>query len=274
MTKSFFRRLCWFGISLLVCGTVVVLPVGVSVAATKTPSDKEIDRAIKNQHNAAIIDRFLKFEMAEVDQYATKPLLQRHPTLIFFIKQNERGILKSLFFLEQQVHRLQDAQRNINRLPYSIAFSSSEKTKILGLRPTADRIISYGIPLIKRDFYRVLVAAREEADKRGKHPIELMASEEFRNAVYRRAEPDAAKLDAEMGELSEGELFCMQLGWVLETVTVTRLWLVFNDNKLPAQNDFMEYRKKRSEYWKKRLTRIYSGKTLPEAGSPSKSSGK
>lgn len=220
-------------------------------------SDAEIAREVGKENNKAIIEEFLKYELREVNEYATKPLLKSHPSLEFFIKQAERGPFKSLLFLEEQVHRLQDAQKNINSLPYSLAFSSGEKKKILGLRPTADRIISYGIPLMKRDFYRVVQAAKEVADKRRKHPIELMPDPKFRDEIYRKCESTAAGLDSAMGELSEGELICMRLGWTLEEVTLTRLWLVVNDNWLPKKDDYMVFRKKRSEYFQQRLKRIY-----------------
>ncbi len=49
----------------------------------------------------------------------------------------------------------------------------------------------------------------------------------------------------------------MRLGFVLEQVTVTNLWLLVNDNKLPIEADYMVFRKKRSEYFEKRLKRIY-----------------
>jgi hypothetical protein len=49
----------------------------------------------------------------------------------------------------------------------------------------------------------------------------------------------------------------MRLGWTLEEVNLTRLWLTFNDNRLPEKNDYMAFRKKRSEYFQKRLKRIY-----------------
>ncbi|MCA1961841.1 MAG: hypothetical protein LDL33_13735 [Desulfomonile sp.] len=238
----------------LLCGMLLVLPLA---AWAKRPPDAEVDRAIREPNNQAIISEFLKYELAEVDKDVTRPLLKSYPSLVFFLKQNERGVLKSLFFLEEQVHKLRDAQRNIDNFPYVIAFSSEEKKKILDLKPTADKIVSYGIPLIKWDFYRVVLAARELADEKRKHPVELMPSVEFRNAVYRKCDPDPKGLDRDMGELSEGELICMRLGWVLEQVTVTKLWLVINDNTLPRPDDYMAYRKKRSEYWKKRLAAIY-----------------
>lgn len=244
------------------CGVLLVWPL---CAWAKRPPDAEVDRAIREANNQAIVSEFLKYELAQVDREVTRPLLQSHPSLIFFLKQNERGVLKSLFFLEEQVHKLQDVQRNIDRLPYSIAFSSEEKKKILGLRASADKIVSYGIPLIKWDFYRVVLAAKELADEQRKHPIELLPKVEFRNAVYRKCDADPKSLDRDMGELSEGELICMRLGWVLEQVTVTKLWLVINDNSLPRPEDYMAYRKKRSEYWKKRLAAIYAGNVPAKA---------
>ncbi|MBI5252374.1 MAG: hypothetical protein HY912_23005 [Desulfomonile tiedjei] len=231
-------------------------------------SDQQIAADILKENNKVIIDEFLKYELREVNEYATKPLLKAHPSLVFFQKQAERSPLSSLLFLEQQVHKLRDAQKNIDSLPYSIAFSSGEKKKVLGLKPSADKIVSYGIPLMKRDFHRVLTASKELADKKKKHPMELIPDPNFRDAIYRRAEITAQDLDTEMGKLSEGELICMRLGWVLEEVTVTRLWLVFNDNKLPDKDDYMAYRQKRSEYFQKRLKRIYgenaSDKSIPK----------
>ena len=236
------------------CAIVLFFPLIVSAAQL---SDAQIAREVGKKNNQAIIEAFLVQELREVNRYATRPLLPRHPSLIFFINQAERGPLKNLFFLEKQVHQLRKAQRNINSLPYSLVFSASEKKKILSLKGPADRIVFRGIPLLKRDFYRVVVAARQLADKRRKHPIELMPNQAFRDAIYRTAEPDPQRLDAAMGELSEGELVTMRLGWVLEKVTVTRLWLVFNDNKLPTEADYMVFRKKRSEYWSKRMARIF-----------------
>jgi hypothetical protein len=247
----------------------VLLP---AVSDAKTPSDAEIDKQIKDPDNSAIIETFLKYELNEVNENATKPMLKQHPSLVFFVNQAERGPLKNLFFLERWVHELRKAQRNIDSLPYSIAFSSEERKRILSLKPTADRIVSYGIPLMKRDFYRVLTSAKELAEKKKKPAVELLPGQVFRDEVYRHAEPVAERLDKEMGELSEGELVCMQLGWVLEQVTLTKLWLVFNDNKLPRRDDYMAFRKKRSEYWQKRLSRIHkqdavrAGTSGPKAG--------
>lgn len=235
---------------------VAFLASGVCAAA-KELSDQQIAGEVQKENNKAIIDEFLKYELREVNEYATKPLLKAHPSLIFYMKQAERSPLGSLLFLEEQVHKLRDAQKNIDSLPYSIAFSSAEKKKILGLKPSADKIVSYGIPLMKRDFFRVLTAAKELADKKRKHPMELIPDPKFRDAIYRQAESTAEALDTEMGKLSEGDLICMRLGWVLEEVTVTRLWLVFNDNKLPDKDDYMLFRQKRSEYFQKRLKRIY-----------------
>jgi hypothetical protein len=220
-------------------------------------SDATIAGEIVKENNKAIIEAFLKYELTEVNQQVTQKLIEQRPSLIFFIKQAQRGPLNSLLFLEEQVHKLQDAQRDIDSFPYSIAFSSGEKKKILGLRPTADKIISYGIPLMKRDFYRVIVAAKHLADLKKKHPVELMPDPAFRDAIYRYCEPTARDLDNAIGKLSEGELICMRLGFVLEQVTVTNIWLRVNDNKLPNESDYMVFRKKRSEYFEKRLKRIY-----------------
>ncbi|MFH1113096.1 MAG: hypothetical protein V1792_04175 [Pseudomonadota bacterium] len=220
-------------------------------------SAEETTREIKKESNRVIIEAFLKYELSEVNKYVTQPLLNKHPSLVFFINQVERGPLDSLFFLEEWVHKLQDAQRKIDSLPYSITFSAEEKKKILGLRKVTDKIISYGIPLMKRDFYRVIVAARKLADEKRKHPVELIPNIEFRNAIYRHVESTANALDDEMGKLSEGELICIRLGWVLDQVTITRLWLLVNDNRLPKPQDYMVYRKQRSVYFSKRLKEIY-----------------
>lgn len=227
------------------------------LAVCDEPSDAVVAKEIVRDGNREIIEAFLKYELEEVNRNVTDKLIDRHPSLVFFIKQADRGPLKNLLFLEEQVHKLQDAQKNIDSFPYSIAFSSSEKKKILGLRPAADKIISYGIPLMKRDFYRVIQAAKHVADQKRKHPVELMRDPSFRDAVYRQCEPTAKGLDEAIGELSEGELICMRLGFVLEQVTVTNLWLMVNDNKLPAESDYMVFRKKRSENFEKRLKRIY-----------------
>ncbi len=221
------------------------------------PSDSVIALEIVKDNNKAIIEAFLRYELNEVNKNVTQKLLGQYPSLVFFVKQAERGPLNNLLFLEEQVHKLQDAQRNINSFPYSIAFSSAEKKKILALRPSADKIISYGLPLMKRDFYRVIEAAKHLADRKKKHPIELMRESSFRDAIYRYCEPTARDLDTAIGKLSEGELICMRLGFVLEQVTVTNLWLLVNDNKLPSETDYMVFRKKRSEYFENRLKRIY-----------------
>lgn len=253
-----------------ILGLLMLFPLCVYA---KQLSDAEVAKEIGKDSNKAIIEEFLKYELREVNEYATKPLLKAHPSLEFFIKQAERGPFKSLLFLEEQVHRLQDAQKNINSFPYSISFSASEKQKILGLRATADKIVSYGIPLMKRDFYRVVEAAKQLADKRRKHPMELMPDPKFRDEIYRTCEPTAEGLDRAMGELSEGELICMRLGWTLEEVTLTRLWLVINDNWLPKKDDYMVFRKKRSEYFQKRLKRIY-GNSPNEKNPSGKKTGK
>lgn len=245
------------GYVLTLAALLGMIAFSTAVAAPKTPSDSKISREIMKTQNREIIEAFLRYELQEVNKHVTNRLLGAHPSLEFFIKQAERRPLESLIFLEEQVYRLRDAQKNIDSLPYSIAFSSSEKKKILSLKPTADRIVSYGIPLMKRDFYIVLQAINKLAAERRKHPMELLPDPAFRDAVYRQCTSEPQKLDNEMGEISYGEHICIALGWVLEQVTVTRLWLVFNDNKLPRPKDYRLFRKKRSEYWKKRLTRIY-----------------
>jgi hypothetical protein len=225
--------------------------------AAKELSNAQISVEIKKEANRAIIEAFLKAELSEVNKYVTRPLLSQHPSLIFFINQVDKGPLNSLFFLEEWVHKLQDAQNNIDSFPYLITFSAGEKTKILGLVPVTKRIISYGIPLMKRDFYKVVVTARELSAKKSRQPVELIRDVEFRNAIYRHASSSAQELNTEMGKLSEGELICMRLGWVLQQVTVTRVWLQVTGNDLPEPNDYMVYRKKRSEYWDRRLKQIY-----------------
>lgn len=241
----------------LLCVVMLVIPAGVQ---GKKLSDEEVSQELFKDTNKTLVEEFLKHELREVNSRVTQPMLNSYPSLIFFIKQVDRGPLKSLFFLEEWVHRLKDAQENIDSFPYSPIFSSEEKKKILGLRKTTKEIISYGIPIIKRDFLRVATAAKELANKRRKHPMELIPDPAFRDEIYRNCEPTAAGLDKEMGELSEGELICMRLGWVLEQVTVTSVWLSVTDNTLPKESDYMVFRKKRSEYFKKKLKRIYGEK--------------
>jgi hypothetical protein len=159
-----------------VCFTILCAGYGAAM------DDATIAREIAKEQNRPIVEEFLKAELREVNHYVTKPLLAKHPSLQFFIKQVDRGPLKSLLFLEEQVHKLRDAQANIDKLPYSIAFFGDEKKKILDLRPSADRIVSYGIPLMKRDFHKILLAARTVADKKNKHPVELMSDSSFRDA--------------------------------------------------------------------------------------------
>lgn len=242
---------------------MVVLVLQSVFGEARELSDAQISAEIKKEANRAIIEEFLKAELTEVNLHVTRHLLNSHPSLIFFTKQVEKGPLNSLFFLEEWVHKLRDAQENIESFPYVITFSSAEKKKVLDLVPVTKRIISYGIPLMKRDFYRIVVAARELAAKRKQGPVALMRDVQFRNAIYRHAGENAEKLDSEMGKLSEGELICMRLGWVLEQVTVTRLWLQVTGNDLPRQEDYLVYRKKRSEYWDRRLKEIFPDQRPP-----------
>ena len=265
----FFRRI-FLGTILILC--LSTLPSGIHVLAAQM-TDQQIAAEIGKENNKVIIDEFLKHELREVNEHA-KALMRAHPSLVFYQKQADRSPFGSLLFLEEQVHKLREAQRNIDSLPYSIAFSSEEKKKVLGLKASADKIVSYGIPLLKRDLLRVLTAAKELADKKKKHPMELMPDPNFRNAIYRQVEPTAQQLDTEMGKLSEGDLICMQLGWVLEQVTVTRLWLVFNDNKLPDKDDYMAYRQKRSEWFQKRLKTIYGEASPDKSNNPKKKAAK
>lgn len=249
----------WLLTHLLVGMVMVAL---IFPANTSAVTDKQIAEEIVKENNLSIIEEFIKQELYEVNDYAAKPLLKQHPSLTFFIKQANGNPLRSLFFLESQLPRLLDAQKNINSFPYSITFSEAEKQKIMSLKPVAERTMSYGIPLMKRYFYRLLQAARIVAEKRGKHPMELMADPGYRDAVYRQAAPTAQELDRIMGEIAEGEQATMALGWTLEGVTVTRWWLTITENKLPTPQDFAAFRKKRSEYFQKRLKRIYGTNSL------------
>lgn len=253
----------WYGCILVLWGVMLVIPVS---SWGKRLSDAEIAQQILDKNNQVIIEAFLVHELKEVNEYATRPLLSAHPSLVFFTKQVDRGPLKSLFFLEEQVHKLQEAQKNIDSLPMTVAFSAEERKKLMGLKPVADKIISFGIPLMKRDFMRVVEAAKALADKRRKHPMELIPNRAFRDEIYRTVESTPQGLDNAMGELSEGEEICMGLGWTLETITVTRLWLTLNDNTLPKRNDYMVYRKKRSEYFVNRLKSIYGEAAVNAAG--------
>lgn len=236
---------------------IVSVCMGEKQTYARDLTDAEISKEILKDHNKVIIESFLKNELTEVNQNVTNQMLAQYPSLIFFVKQVDKGPLDSLMFLEEQVHKLRDVQKNIDSLPYSIAFSSDEKKKIMGLKQTADKIVSYGIPLMKRDFFQVVEAAKVLADKRRKHPVELMSEQAFRDSIYRQMASTAGQLDEEMGKLSEGELICMRLGFVLEQVTVTNLWLLVNDNRLPKESDYLLFRKKRSEYFQKKLKRIY-----------------
>ncbi len=254
------------GFVLALAALLGMIAFSTAMAAQNLPSDSTISREIMKKNNREIIESFLKYELQDVNKHVTNALLPSHPSLEFFVKQAERQPLESLIFLETQVHQLRNAQKNIDSLPYSLAFSASEKEKIISLKPIADRIISYGIPLMKRDFYILLQAMYDLADQRRKHPMELIPDPAFRDAVYRHCTSDPKKLDREMGEVSYGEKICISLGWVLEQVTVTSLWMVFNDNKLPRPKDYEIFRKKRTAYWEKRLARIYKGQGAKTSG--------
>jgi hypothetical protein len=240
--------------SLVMIAAIACLPMA---ALSAGPTDEDISRALKNPENREIIEGFLKAELSEVNEYAAKPLLGKHPSLKFFIKQAQSGPLKSLLFLEEQVDKLKDAQENINSLPYVITFTPSEKKKILGLREETEEIISYGIPKMKRDFYTVLQAAKKLSARQKVSPLDAVGDHRYRDEMYRMAAPTPEILSAEMGKLSHGEKVCIRLGWVLEQVTVTKLWLMVNDNRLPTPEDYAAFRKKRSEYFQRRLKRIY-----------------
>ena len=110
----------------------------------------------------------------------------------------------AVLFDERSARKPAEAQARIDSVPYVLVFTPAEKKIILSLRESADDIVFRGIPLIKRDFYRVLTAARQVADEKRKHPLELMPDPAFRNTVYRRAEPVPKKLDEEMAKLSKG----------------------------------------------------------------------
>jgi hypothetical protein len=233
-------------------------------------SNAQIAQELAKENNKAIVDAFLKYELTEVNDQVTKFLLPQHESLKFFITQAQGSPMKGLLFLEEQVHKLQDAQKNIDTFPTSLAFNAEEKKKILNLKPVADRIISYGIPLMKRDFFKVLQAAKQLADQKHKHPMALIPDPAFRDAIYRHVDATSEGLDAEMGKLSEGELISMRLGWVLEQVRVTNLWMVLNGNTLPRPDDYMLFREKRSAYWEKRLKRIYPPQPAAKATTPKK----
>jgi hypothetical protein len=239
----------------IICSLLFALP---AMASTQGMSDAQVAQEIVRENNKVIIDEFLKHELRNVNEQVTRSMLAQHPSLEFFIKQAERSPLRSLLFLEEQVHKLRDVQKNIDSVAYSIVFNAEEKKKIMGLKPVADRIVSYGIPLMKRDFLKVIQAAKELADKKRKHPVALIPDQGFRDEIYRRVERTPEGLDDEIGKLSEGELVSMRLGWTLEQVRITKLWLVLNDNRLPKEDDYMLFRKKRSAYWEKRLKKIYS----------------
>lgn len=243
------------GVVAIAC-CVLLFPLP-AMASTQGMSDAQIAQEIVKENNKLIIDEFLKYELRNVNERVTKSLLQKHPSLEFFVKQAERSPLNSLLFLEDQVHKLRDVQKNIDSVAFSLVFNAEEKRKIMGLKPVADRIVSYGIPLMKRDFLKVIQAAKELADKKHKHPMALIPDQAFRDEIYRQVERTSEGLDTEMGKLSEGELISMRLGWTLEQVRVTKLWLVINDNRLPHEDDYMLFRKKRSAYWEKRLKEIY-----------------
>jgi hypothetical protein len=255
MSHHWRQRFPW-GPVLAVAVVLLVLP---SWARAKQYSDAQISQFIKDPRNGVLIGEFLKYELRLVNEYATKPLLKRFPSLEFFINQAERGPLKNLFFLEAQVIKLRDVQKNINSPLYSLVFSDSEKKKIMSLVPAADEIVLYGIPKFKRDLFKLCVAIRRVAAIKGKDPRALLPNREFRDAVYRKAEPVPKKLDDELGELSHGEQVCFRVGWVLEGVRLTRLWLIFNDNWLPRPEAYKAFRVKRTEYWDKRMPEIYKG---------------
>jgi hypothetical protein len=241
----------------VILGFVLAFSCAVVSANAKALSNDEIDRIVKEPANQEIIEAFLRLELGEMNEYAVKPLLAGRPSLVFFINQAQRGPLKNLIFLEDQIDRLRDAQRDINAFPYSVAFSEGEKKIVLSLKDWADEIVLIGIPRFKMDLHKILSAAKELANRKGKRPMELLPDVEFRNAVYRRCEPMPKELDEEMGRMSQGEWLCFRLGWELEKVTVARWWLTFHDNHLPKPNDYEVFRKKRSEYWSKRQAAIY-----------------
>lgn len=235
-------------------------------------SNEQIDRIVKEPEKQRIIEAFLKLELADVNEYAVKPLLPSRPSLIFFINQAQKGPFKSLIFLEDQILRLREAQRDVNAFPYSVAFSEDEKKIVLSLKDWADEIVVIGLPRFKLDLYKILSAINELAAAKRRNPLDLLPDTGFRNAVYKRCEPMPKELDEEMGRMSQGEWLCFRLGWKLENVTVIRWWLTFYDNVLPRPNDYEAYRKKRSEYWTKRLAAIYDldGGRKPDAAQRSR----
>ncbi len=80
---------------------VVFLAAGVCAAA-KELSDQQIAEEVQKETNKVIVDEFLKYELREVNEYATKPLLKAHPSLVFYIKQAERSPLAASFFLSSR----------------------------------------------------------------------------------------------------------------------------------------------------------------------------
>ena len=111
---------------LLIYGFITATPDSVF---GKELSDAEVAKELVKQNNKVIIEAFLKYELGEVNQYVTKPLLKNHKSLEFFIKQAERGPLNNLLFLETQVHKLRDAQREhqFSSIFHKLLFSGKEK---------------------------------------------------------------------------------------------------------------------------------------------------
>ncbi len=241
--------------AVVLCGSIVL---AASLGASgKTLTDEEISRELITSNNKIIIAAFLYHELKHLNQHVTKPLLSKHPSLTFFMKHGERDALENLLFLEEQVKLLRETQKHINSLPYSIAFSAGEKKTILGVRDYTDRVVSYGMPIMKRDLHRMLEAVKTLAKKAKKQALELIPRVEFRNEVYRFCEPTPEGLVDRLGCLSRGEQTCMRMGWVLQNVTVVKVWNAVQGWTLPTPNDYQAYRAKRSEYFERRLKQIY-----------------
>ena len=64
----------------LIASYIVLLALPL-LASGRSLSDREIAKEIEKASNKAIIEAFLKYELREVNKYATIPLLKKHPSL-------------------------------------------------------------------------------------------------------------------------------------------------------------------------------------------------
>ena len=83
-------------VGLLIYGFTAAVPDSIF---GKELSDAVVAKELVKQNNKVIIEEFLKYELGEVNQHVTRPLLKNHESLEFFIKQAERGPLNNLLFL-------------------------------------------------------------------------------------------------------------------------------------------------------------------------------